>query len=76
MTFVQATLVQVSFVHIRNTSAVDDPIFHETLKVSSWKHLEQIPAVTATFVQASFVLATFVHFRNISAVSDLILTKL
>ena len=52
------------------------PDFYETLKVSSWKHLEQIPTVTGTFVQASFVLATFVHVRNISAVSDQILTKL
>ena len=52
------------------------PEFYETLKVSSWKHLEQIPTVTGTFVQASFVLATFVHVRNISAVSASILIKL
>ena len=70
------TFVQVTFVHIRNISAVTDPIFIKTLKVSFWKHLEQIPTVTGTFVQALFVLATFVHVRNISPVSNQILTKL
>ena len=50
--------------------------FDETLKASSWEHLEQIPTVTGTFVQASFVLAKFVHVRNISAVCAPILTKL
>ena len=51
------------------------PDFYETLKVSSWKHLEQIPSVTGTFVQASFVLTTIVHIKNISAVTDPILMK-
>ena len=39
--------------------------FDQTLKVSSWDHLWQIPAVTMTFV-----LATFVYIRNITAVTD------
>ena len=29
------------------------PNFDDTLKVSSWEHLEQIPTVTGTFVQAT-----------------------
>ena len=72
MTFVQATFVLATFVHIRNLSGPD---FDETLKIGSWEHLEQIPTVTVTFVQAifvqaTFVLVTFVHIRNISAVTD------
>ena len=51
------------------------PGFYETLKISSWEHLEQIRTVRVTFVQATFVLVTFVHIRNISAVTDPILTK-
>ena len=67
MKFVQATLVLVTFVHIRIISA---------LKVASWKHLEQIPTIKLTVVQATFVLVTFVHIMNIAAVTDLILMKL
>ena len=52
------------------------PDFDETLKVSSWEDLKQIPTVRLTFVQATFVLATFVHVGNISAATDPILTKL
>ena len=74
MTLVQVTFVLEIFVHIRNTLTVTD--FYETLQVSSWVHLEQIPTVTVTFVQATFVLVTFVHIRNISAVTDTIWTKL
>ena len=73
MTFVQATFVQVKFVHMRNISGPD---FNETLKVASWEHLQQIPTIKLTFVQATFVLATSVHMRNISAVTDQILMKL
>ena len=73
VTFVQATIVITTFVHIRNISGPD---FDETLKIGSWEHLEQIPIVTLTFVQATFVLVTFVHIRNISAVTDMIWTKL
>jgi len=68
VTFVQATFVLATFVHIRNISGPD---YDETLE-----HLEQIPTVTLTFVQATFVLVTFVHFRKISAVTDMIWTKL
>ena len=73
VTFVQATFVLATFVHIRNISGPD---YDETLKIGSLEHLEQIPTVTLTFVQATFVLVTFVHIRNISAVSDSILMKL
>ena len=73
MTFVQATFVLATFVHIVNISG---PEFHESFKIGSWEHLEQIPTVTVTFVQATFLLVTFVHIRNISAVTDTIWTKL
>ena len=72
VTFVQATFVLATSVHIRNISGPD---FDETLKIASWEHLEQIPTGTLTFVQATFVLVTFVLIRNISAVTDPILTK-
>merc|ERR1711942_272283 len=72
VTFVQATFVLVTFVHIRNISGTD---YNETLKIGSLEHLEQIPTVTLTFVQATFVLVTFVHFRKISAVTDMFWTK-
>ena len=49
------------------------PDYEQTLKVSSWDHLKQMP--TVTLVQAIFVLATFVHISNISAFADLIMTK-
>ena len=52
------------------------PDFDQTLKIGSWKHLEQIPAITVTFVKATFVLVTFVHIRNVWAITDPILTKL
>ena len=52
------------------------PDFDQTLKVGSWKHVEEIPTVMVIFVQATFVLAMIVHIRNISAVTDTILTKL
>ena len=52
------------------------PNFDQTIKLSSWNHLEQILTVTVTFVQATFILATFVQIKNISAVTDPILTKL
>ena len=52
-TFVQATFVLTTFVHIRNISGPD---FDETLKIGSWEHLEQISPVMVTFVQATFVL--------------------
>ena len=71
VTFVQATFVLVTFVHIRNISGPD---YEETLKIGSLEHLQQIPTVTVTFVQAIFVQA-FVHIRNISAVTDTIWTK-
>ena len=71
----QIPTVTVTFVLIRNISAVYDPILTKTLKVSSWEHLEQIPTVTVTFVQATFVQVTFVHIRNISAVTDPIFMK-
>ena len=51
------------------------PDFDDTLKKSSWEHVEQIPTVMVTFVQATFVLVTFAHIRNISPVTDPILTK-
>ena len=70
VTFVPATFVLGTFVHIRNISAVNWPNFDETLKVTSWEHLKQIQTIKMTFVQATFVLATFVHIRNISAVTD------
>ena len=73
VTFVQATFVLMTFVHIRNISGPD---FDETLKIGSWEHLEQIPTVMLTFVQATFVLVTFVHIRNISTVNDMIWSKL
>ena len=38
MTFVQATFVPATFVHIRNISAVTDPILTKTLKLGSWDH--------------------------------------
>ena len=52
------------------------PDFDETLKIGSWKHLEQISTVMVTFVQeifcqATFVLVTFVH----AGVSQLLLTQ-
>ena len=72
VTFVQATFVLATFVHIRNISGPD---YDETLKIGSLEHLEQIPTVTLTFVQATFVLVTFVHFRKISAV-NLVYTQL
>ena len=72
VTFVQATFVLATFVHIRNISGPD---YDETLKIGSLEHLEQIPTVTLTFVQATFVLVTFGHFRKISAVTDMIWTK-
>ena len=70
-TFVHAKFVPTTFVHVRNISAVTDPILK--VKVDSLDHLELIPTVMATFVQATFVLVTFVHIMNISAVNDLIL---
>ena len=79
--FVHATFVLATFVHIRNISAVTDPILMKLYRLGSWEHLEQIPTVTVTFVQAifvqaTFVLVTFVHIRNISDVTDTIWTKL
>ena len=68
VTFVQASFVLVTFVHIRNISG---PEFDESLKIGSWEHLEQIPTVTLTFAQA-----TFEHIRHISAVTDMIWTKI
>ena len=53
MTFVQATFVLATFVHIRRILAVTDPILIETLKVAFWEHLEQIPTIKLTFVQAT-----------------------
>ena len=47
-----------------------------TIKVGSWKHLEQIPTVMVLFVKVTFVLVTFVPVRNISDVTDQILTEL
>ena len=78
VTFVRATFVLMTFVHIRNISGPD---FDETLKIGSWEHPKQIPTVTltfvrATFVRATFVLATYVQIRNISAFTDTIETKL
>ena len=35
--------------------------FDQTLKVSSWDHLWQMPTVKVTFVQVKYILATFVH---------------
>ena len=52
------------------------PDFDETLKLGSWEHLEQIPAVTVTFLQATFVKAISIHIKNISTVTDPILMKL
>ena len=49
--------------------------FDETLKVASWKHLEQIPTIKFKFVHATFVLSTFVHVSNILVVTDPILMK-
>ena len=49
----------------------DQPDFDQTLKVSSWEHLEEIPTIKSTYVKA-----TFVHIRNISAVNNPILIKL
>ena len=46
VTFVQATFVLTTFVHIRNISGPD---FDETLKKGSWKCLEQILTVTVTY---------------------------
>ena len=43
--------------------------FDQTLKVGSWDHLWQTPAVMVTFVQEIFALAIFVHIRNILAVT-------
>ena len=52
MTFVQATLVLATFVHIVNISDVNDPILTKLyLKVGSWDNLEHIPTVTVTFVK-------------------------
>ena len=76
VTFIQATFVLVTFVHIRNISAVTFYAFDETLNIGSRDHLEQTPTVSVTFVRATYVLATFVHIRIISAVTDPILTKL
>ena len=47
------------------------PNFDETLKASSWEHLQQIPTFKLTIV-----LGIFVHIRNISAVTDPMLMKL
>ena len=66
MTFVQATFVLETHVHIRNISALTYLNFDETLKIGFCEHLEQIPTVMVTFVQETFVLATFVHIWNIS----------
>ena len=49
---------------------------NETLKVTFWEHLEQIPTIKLTFVHETFVLVTFVHIRIILAVTDPILMKL
>ena len=51
------------------------PDFNETLKVTSWEQLEQIPTIKLTFVQARIDLVTFVHIWNISAVTNSIVTK-
>ena len=48
VTFVQASFVLATFVHIRSISGPD---FDETLKIGSWENLEQIQTVTVTFVQ-------------------------
>ena len=45
ITFVQATLVLATFVHIRNISAVTHPKFDQTLKVGSWDHPQEMPTV-------------------------------
>ena len=74
MTFVQATLVLATFVHIYLSCYV--PGLDQILKVGSWDLFEHVPTVTMTFVQSTLVLATFVHIKNIPAVTDLILTKL
>ena len=50
--------------------------FDQTLKVGSWDHLWQTPAVMVTSVQETFVLATFFHIRNMSAVTDPIWPKI
>ena len=67
VTFVGATIILATFVHIRNISAVTEPILIK---------LEQIPTIKLTFVQTTFVLVKFVHNRNILAVTDPILIKL
>ena len=71
-TDVMVTFVQETFTHMKNISAVINPILMK-LKVGSWEHFEQIPTVTVTFVLATFV---HVHIRNISTVTDTILIKL
>ena len=74
MTFVQATFVLATFVHIRNISAATDPILTKLKMDDSGTIFKRCQR--GTYVHATFVLATFDHIRNISAVTDLIFTKL
>ena len=86
MTFVQATFVLGTFVHVSNISAVTGRILTKLLRdiisldqilnKGSREHIQQITTVTTTFVQATFVLGTFVHISNISAVTGPIWIKL
>ena len=67
MTFVQATFVLATFVHISNISEVAGYL-DQTLNAGSLDNLKQRPTVMGTFIQATIVLVTFVHISNISAI--------
>ena len=38
--------------------------FDETLKISSWEYVEQIPTVMVTFVQATFVFCDICPYQE------------
>ena len=79
LTFLQATFVLVTFVHISNISAGTDLIWMK-LWMKLPENIYQIPSIKLTFVLSrqhlSWGHSTFVHIRNISAVTDPMLIKL
>ena len=51
------------------------PDFDQTLKVSFWEYVKQIPTVNSDNCPGNICPGDFVHIRNISAVTDQILAQ-
>ena len=70
--FIQETFVLATFVHIRNISAVTDPIL---MKLYRYVPLTIFNECQRQLSRATYVLARCVQVSNISAVADPILNK-